>query len=455
MSKCVICKGIAMRKFKHTLAALFMGICAMIFSSCTANKSEDPPISVSVSESEFTNFVSSVNQSKTTSTKTSEINQTSSVEEISEPEKYIWNPRFDTGMHDFSTGNVIYNSNVNYYVNRQYGANLHRDNTPAVLWTGMADLTEHPFSSEKIVEYANSHWNNGVGLCAQFASECLNAGGINIYSTSSTALALKLLHSNMGFGQFIPVNSDRTVTLPEYAVPGDIVQYFCKYDGMPHTIVYTGNDENGNMKGCSHNPDVDGKNPYKIENHCFDCGTSIDEVFYFHFGNESNENLPAIENGSRIMLYEAQGAKLAMNYNRENALSYAKNHPSDGIGEFGAISTSNALMAGGIPIEHSFQSALFFQLIKSRLGTAQSIAVNHNQTVTLPEYARAGDVGFIYCRNDGIILSSFIIDGVDEKSKMIALSYDNVNNGTSAFLTDEICPGCGGAIDEVILFHFN
>lgn len=448
-----------MRKHKYVLVAL-AGICAMLFSSCAENESRELPYSISIPESDSENSASSFNQSTADSASSGETGQTSSSEEITEPEVYIWMPQYDTGIHDFTIGNSLYNSNTIYPVNKQFYANLHTDGSPAVLCSGIGGSAGFSLDRAKAAEYAREHWNDNVGLCAQFASTCLNAGGANVYSTSSTALALKLMHTNAGFGQFISVNDNRTVNLPEYAAPGDIVQYFCPYDAMIHSIVYVGKDEDGQMLGCSHNPAVSDESAYKVWNHCPDCGTPISEVFFFHFFDETDEELPAevtniAADGSRAVMYESGGYRLSAAYNRQNAVSYAKSHPADGIGERGAVSTSAALVAGGIPAEHSFQSALFFQLVKSRLCSAQCFTVNGNRTVTLPEHARAGDVGFIYCRNDGMMLSSFIIDGVDEKSRMIALSYDNVNNGTSAFITDEICPGCGSGINEVVLCHFD
>lgn len=448
-----------MRNYKYALVAL-MGICTMLFSSCAANESRELPTSISIPEPASTSSANSISQSTATSTSTDEIKQTSSSEEITEPEVYIWMPKYNTGIHDFTTGNVLYNSNTIYPVNRQYYANLHADSSPAVLCSGIGGSAGFSLDRERAAEYALEHWDDNVGLCAQFASTCLNAGGANVYSKSSTALALKLMHSNAGFGQFISVNDNRTVNLPEYAAPGDIVQYFCPYDAMMHSIIYIGNDEDGQMLGCSHNPAVNAESAYTVWDYCHGCGTPINEVFFFHFFDESDEGLPAevtdtADDGLRAMMYESGGYRLSDAYNRQNAVSYAKSHPADGIGERGAESISAALVAGGIPVEHSFQSALFFQLVKSRLCSAQCFTVNENHTVTLPEYAHAGDVGFIYCRNDGMMLSSFIIDATDEKGQMIALSYDNVNNGTSAFLTDEICPGCGSAIDEVILCHFD
>ena len=73
----------------------------------------------------------------------------------------------------------------------------------------------------------------------------------------------------------------------------------------------------------------------------------------------------------------------------------------------------------------------------------------------MPEYAKAGDICFIYCPYDGTIVSSFIISGSDENNKMITLSYDLLNDGKTAFRVDSNCIGCGDDLKEVIVYHFD
>lgn len=38
------------------------------------------------------------------------------------------------------------------------------------------------YNSNQTIQYARAHWNDGKGLCAEFASNCLKAGGINVFS---------------------------------------------------------------------------------------------------------------------------------------------------------------------------------------------------------------------------------------------------------------------------------
>ena len=98
---------------------------------------------------------------------------------------------------------------------------------------------------------------------------------------------------------------------------------------------------------------------------------------------------------------------------------------------------------------------MFLQLLKSHLGQAHSEKINADRTITMPEYAKAGDIGFIYCPYDGTIVSSFIISGSDENNKMITLSYDLLNDGKTAFRVDSNCIGCGDDLKEVIVYHFD
>lgn len=48
------------------------------------------------------------------------------------------------------------------------------------------------------VNYANAHWNDGVGLCAEFVSRCLNAGGISIPNYSYYSSGTKSYANNSG-----------------------------------------------------------------------------------------------------------------------------------------------------------------------------------------------------------------------------------------------------------------
>lgn len=367
-------------------------------------------------------------------------------------------------IHDMSDGNYIYNANVTDISNteRYYGTFSWAEGSGA-LWTSSLDeKLWTDYDPDAAVKYGLEHWDDEMGLCAAFVSRCLKAGGIIKYTESSTALTLQLLHSRLGFGQFLTYNkSDNTITLPDYARPGDVVQIYCTYEGcMIHTMLMVGTDEDGKMRAVSHNLDNSGQSAYIVDEKsspCMYCGSDTVEIFFYHFYCDDDEGFPAqVANNRDILIWEQlayimKGEK----YDRGDALRYADVHHEDGLGYHGALHTSKILGAGGLSAAYPNQSALFFQLLKSAQGRAYSQPIQNDRTVVLPIYAKAGDIGFVYCPEDGIITSSFIISGADENGRMKALSFDMLNNGKSAFRIENECVGCDAELGEVIIFCFN
>lgn len=367
---------------------------------------------------------------------------------------FIPEPVFLEDIHEFEDGNKLYNINDTYIDKRRFNADFSVISSSAELWRGVRNAPALPeeYDRAAAVQYAKAHWNDEQGLCAEFASRCLNAGGLSISSDSSSALALLLLNSRLGCGEFVAVSGDRTVRLPDYAEPGDVVELFCPYEGlMIHSTIFVGTDKLGNMKVCCHNEENSGEYTYLVAESCKSCGAAIKEIFFYHFGKNPGKD-------SSVLLFENAGYAIEnQSYNAAKAVKYARENPADGVGQFGAKHTSQALAEGGLRIGYPVQTALFFQLMKSRLGEMRSIAINPDRTVTLPESAKEGDVCFLYCPREGLIYSSFLIKGADSGSKMLAYSHDKINNDTAPFRVESVCPGskCGGEIRDAVLFTFD
>ena len=368
---------------------------------------------------------------------------------------------FIDDIHEWADGNVLYNINNTYELTDRYYLPFKRIDRPAALWYGAGKVPalNEKYDPDKAAAFAKAHWDDGLDVCAPFVSRCLKEGGLSVGSDSSTALSFKLLNSRLGFGQFLPMNDDGTVTLPEYARPGDIVMLYCSYEGlMIHSMIVVGNDENGHMKVCSHNPEDSGQDAFISEDLCNSCFTPLREVFFFHFYGEDDRAPDIIRENQDLLLYEDSGFAIPNQYyDCQHAVEFAKNSPIDGIGQFGAEQTSAALSAGGISVGTPIQTALFLQLMKSRLGSVYSIPINPDRTVTLPKFAEEGDVCFLYCSEEALIYSSFIVNGTDEDGKMLGCSRDRINNEKSAFKVESVCPSskCSGKINEILLFHFD
>lgn len=392
-----------------------------------------------------------------------------SSEPVSEPQSIPTLPTEDVpeevyGIHDLSTGNWIYNPNVTDTSNtRRYYADFSWSDDPKVLWTSSINEVPWPeYDWDAAVAYGRAHWDDGVGLCAPFISKCITVGNITNYTESSTSITLQLLHSRLGFGQFVAYNKyDHSITLPEYARPGDVVQIYCSYEGcMIHSLLMVGTDDEGKLKVVCHNLRNSGQSTFHVDSlndPCYDCDSETVEVFFYHFFRDEDKGLPeAIVNNKDILLWEERAYTIpGEKYDREAALAYARQYHDDGLGYYGASHTWDILAAGDISVGYPNQSALFLQLLKSHLGTAYSQKIREDRTVILPQYAKAGDIGFVYCPYDGTITSSFIISGRDDTGRMITLSYDLLNDGESAFKIENHCIGCGDDLKEVIIYCFD
>lgn len=215
------------------------------------------------------------------------------------------------GIHDLSNGNFIYNPNITDTSNeaRYYGDFVWKDEPKALWISSIEDKPWKSYDADGAVAYGKAHWDDGVGLCAPFISRCITEGGnITEYTESSTAITLQLLHSRLGFGQFVPYNkNDHTVTLPSYARPGDVVQIYCSYEGvMIHSLLMVGTDENGKLRVVCHNMRNSGAYAFKVDSlndPCYDCESETFEMFFYHFYRDDDEGLPeAVVKNKNIML---------------------------------------------------------------------------------------------------------------------------------------------------------
>lgn len=154
------------------------------------------------------------------------------------------------------------------------------------------------YKTSAALKYASEHWNDGVGKCAQFVSECIKAGGCSAYSVSASALFAQLRNSGMGTVYEITLGSDGSIYMPGYSgkiQAGDPIFYYCSgcTDGKPyiHTVLCNGADANGYMKAYSHNKANSGNSKYTYSSNCYECiekgkkGT-VRKAYVYHFNSD-------------------------------------------------------------------------------------------------------------------------------------------------------------------------
>lgn len=135
------------------------------------------------------------------------------------------------------------------------------------------------------LQYAREHWSIDECFCAEFASECLTAGGLKYDLASSTTLYNELVASGLGYAVTVELNEEGFAELPDYVTPGDVVFYYCPAENlMVHTTIYNGVSEDGYMAAFSHNPRSNGEENCKYFKTCpGGCGCPLTKVVAFCF----------------------------------------------------------------------------------------------------------------------------------------------------------------------------
>lgn len=141
------------------------------------------------------------------------------------------------------------------------------------------------YDRDACLQYASEHWSVDECLCAEFASECLTAGGLKLDLASSTVLYNTLVASGMGYAVAFDLNEEGFAELPDYVTPGDVVFYYCPAENlMVHTTIYNGNTYDDFMTAFSHNPRNNGEENYKYYKNCpGSCGCPLTKVVAFCF----------------------------------------------------------------------------------------------------------------------------------------------------------------------------
>lgn len=126
---------------------------------------------------------------------------------------------------------------------------------PAVIPQANAAAT---YSVSDAIAYAAAHWNDGVGLCAEFVSRCVRAGGIDINVITTTTSCANAITNATGVGRVeLKLNSSGYATKAlngDNLAEGDVVIQYCKTHGKaPHIIFCAGYDSSGIAVYYAHN----------------------------------------------------------------------------------------------------------------------------------------------------------------------------------------------------------
>ena len=158
------------------------------------------------------------------------------------------------------------------------------------------------YDAAAAIEYGKNHWNDGVGLCAEFVSNCLKAGGSTSWSRGCTPLVAMLKNENIGTLHELTVNSDGTISLEknkDILSPGDPIFVYSEgcipVDNAPyvHVYLYYDVDSSGNLKGYAHNNASNGT--IDVYFTCAYCEKPTDGAYVFHMNSNDDEETESDE----------------------------------------------------------------------------------------------------------------------------------------------------------------
>lgn len=122
------------------------------------------------------------------------------------------------------------------------------------------------YSTANALAYASAHWNDGVGLCAEFASKVLQAGGINMKTQARVINCLKSAEKATGLTRtplkLTPLKDYKGTTSEmatyeldgDILAPGDLVVQWCHTHNIgPHVMICAGYDSQGYAVYYAHN----------------------------------------------------------------------------------------------------------------------------------------------------------------------------------------------------------
>lgn len=122
------------------------------------------------------------------------------------------------------------------------------------------------YSVADALAYAEAHWNDGKGLCAEFACDVLNAGGLNMKMEKRVINCLKAAEKASGLTRtklkLTPLKdyNGKTSEMATYELdgnilaPGDLVVQWCfTHNIAPHALICAGYDSQGYAVYYAHN----------------------------------------------------------------------------------------------------------------------------------------------------------------------------------------------------------
>ena len=161
-------------------------------------------------------------------------------------------------------------------------------------------MAKTTYDSAAALTFAENNWNSKKGKCAEFVSDCLDAGGIDCWSRSSSNLREQLINSDLGTEVIVPYSGGK-ICVSDYrdsVKPGSVVFFHCKdCTSLPfiHTVLISSISDDGLLYCYSHNSANNASKPYQYSDTCWYCHGKVDSVYIYTF-DEFHDPIGYIDN---------------------------------------------------------------------------------------------------------------------------------------------------------------
>ena len=129
---------------------------------------------------------------------------------------------------------------------------------PSMSYKKTMQVEAASYNAEAALKYASEHWNDNVGLCAEFVSRCVQAGGLQIRTEGITTNCYNAVSRITGVqGQVLKLNAEGYATKSldgDILTAGDVVIQWCNtHTYRPHILFCGGYDSSGYATFYAHN----------------------------------------------------------------------------------------------------------------------------------------------------------------------------------------------------------
>ena len=169
---------------------------------------------------------------------------------------------------------------------------------------------DYDYNYDAALEYAEDNWDSGVGLCAEYVSKCLNAGGVEVSNMRVVTLYNEILDNGYGKSYKLKLTNGRNGSIKMSdnvgkVAKGDPIFYYCNScRSFEHVVICNGVNSKGYLQDYAHNKAHNGYKQTYTYSHCGTDNWTIYSIRMYSpetlFGVKTSVETPKIQSVSNL-----------------------------------------------------------------------------------------------------------------------------------------------------------